>query len=221
MPEGPPLNVPTVQFEREILRLAKAHDISLNTNQLYELDRHRELLETWSRRMNLTAIRGMAEVARRHFLEGLLAGKLILKHGASGPMVDLGSGNGFPGVPMGVVCRDARPLVLVDSSQKKAAFLRALGRGLGWENVRVEVRRVDSHEQLMDLPCRVFTSRGVVITELIRAGLPFLEAGGFGLFFRASRSFQEEVGHLPKGLILEEELQLPERREGIIILRKI
>lgn len=221
MREGPPANSSQAPFEHEILRLAETNSIILNKKQLSEISVHGALLAKWGRRMNLTAIRDPIEVARRHFLEGLIAGTLVLKRGVSGAMVDLGSGNGFPGVPMGVVCREARPLILIDSSQKKAAFLRALLRELEWDSAQVQVRRVESHNDLSKTRCRVFTSRGVVVTELIRSGLPFLESGGLGLFFRTSTSIQEEVGSLPSGLVLEEDFQLPNRREGIVVVRKL
>jgi len=221
MRQGPPANSSQAPFEQEILRLAENSCILLNAKQLSEICTHGRLLEKWGRRMNLTAIRDPIEIARRHFLEGLIAGTLVLKRGVSGAMVDLGSGNGFPGIPMGVVCREARPLILIDSSQKKAAFLRALLRELGWDNARVEVRRVESDQDLSKTRCRIFTSRGVVVTELIRSGLPFLDSGGLGLFFRTSTSIQEEAGPLPPGLVLEEDFQLPNRREGIVVVRKL
>src|SRR5262245_52992271 len=124
MRQGPPANSSQALFDQEILRLAESNSIKLNTKQLSEISTHGKLLEKWGHRMNLTAIRGPIEIARRHFLESLIAGTLVMKYGATGALVDLGSGNGFPGVPMGVVCREARPLILIDSSQKRAAFLR-------------------------------------------------------------------------------------------------
>jgi 16S rRNA (guanine527-N7)-methyltransferase len=221
MRQGRPANSSQALFDQEILRLAESNSIVLNTKQLSEISTHGRLLEKWGRRMNLTAIRDPIEIARRHFLESLIAGTLVMKQGVAGALVDLGSGNGFPGVPMGVVCREARPLILIDSSQKRAAFLRALLRELGWDSARVEVRRVESHDDLSKTTCGIFTSRGVVVTELIRSGLPFLESGGLGLFFRTSRSIQEEVGPLPSGVVVEEDFQLPNRREGIVVLRKL
>jgi 16S rRNA (guanine527-N7)-methyltransferase len=221
MRQGPPAKSSQALFDQEILRLAESNSIVLNTKQLSEISTHGRLLEKWGRRMNLTAIRDPIEIARRHFLESLIAGTLVMKQGMAGALVDLGSGNGFPGVPMGVVCREARPLILIDSSQKRAAFLRALLRELGWDSARVEVRRVESHDDLSKTTCSIFTSRGVVVTELIRSGLPFLESGGLGLFLRTSRSIQDDVGSLPSGVVVEEDFQLPNRREGIVVLRKL
>lgn len=170
--------------------------------------------------MNLTAIRTPAEMAKRHFLEGIVAGEWLRQRSSTGPLVDLGTGNGFPAVPMAVVCAKARPVVLIESSAKKAAFLRALIRELDWKSSRVEVRHVGKSSDLADLPCRIFTTRGVVISHLLGEGLPFLEAGGRCVLFGSRlRLGIESIGHF-KDLALEEEIGLPGRESGVLILTK-
>src|SRR5260370_137934 len=100
--------------EREINYISNRLHINMNNKQLGEFRVHGELLETWGRRMNLTAIQEPAEIVRRHFVEGIIAGNVLNRVIPSGPFLDLGSGNGFPAVPMAVVCRQARPLILVE-----------------------------------------------------------------------------------------------------------
>ena len=207
-------------FKCEISELAKAASIYLNNKQLDELEIHNNLLASWGRKINLTAIQRSGELLRRHFLESLIAGHLLLTYGASGALMDLGSGNGFPGVPMGVLCRNARPLVLVESSQKRAAFLRALLRELRWDQALVDVRRVTGDSNLLDLRCRLFTSRGVNVGKLVQAGLPFLEAGGFCVLFGSVRNLELEAGPLPECLLLKEVVPLPGRQTGILLLQR-
>jgi 16S rRNA (guanine527-N7)-methyltransferase len=205
---------------REISALCGKLSIQLNTIQLREFQVHAALLEAWSRSVNLTAIRDPREIASRHFMEGIVAGELIRRKGATGPLLDLGSGNGFPGVPMGVICRETRPLLLVESSEKRAGFLRALIRDLGWIDARVEVRRVTQASDLADLPCRVFTSRGVVIDRLFQEGFPFLEAGGWCALFASKAGFQAGASLSSEKLALEAEFQFPGRESGILLFRK-
>lgn len=207
-------------LDEEINQLARKFRITLNNKQLHEFNTHGNLLETWGQRMNLTAIQNPAEIVRRHFLEGIIAGEMLRQSLAEGPFLDLGSGNGFPAVPMAVVCRQARPLILVESSEKRAAFLRALLRDLEWKGARVEVRRVKRSSDLADLRCRIFTSRGVAISQLLQEGLSFLESGGRCVLFGLREELEKDFGNVPGLLVLEEVIQLPERQTAIIHLRK-
>ena len=207
-------------LNKEINDLAHNLCIYLNNKQLNEIQIHAGLLETWNRRMNLTAIQEPEEIARRHFLEGLLAGEWLRQSNAEGSFVDLGSGNGFPAVPMAVVCRQARPLILVEVSEKRAAFLRALVRDLGWSDARIEVRRVKQGSDLVDLRCRLFTSRGVAISELLQEGLPFLEPGGRCVLFGRREELHKDYERIPGLLTLQEEVSLPGRESAILHLLK-
>jgi 16S rRNA (guanine527-N7)-methyltransferase len=207
-------------FRREILRAAEAQGISLSDDQVRSMEIHRDLLMAWGGRMNLTAIRDPGEMVRRHFLEGLLAGKFLGRCRASGTVLDLGSGNGFPAVPIRVARPEAAPLILVESSRKRAAFLRALLRELGWVDSRVEVRRVEGSGNLRDLPCDIFTTRGVTPFGLLEEGLPFLKRGGFALLFMRRSALDAEIPRLPPGLRVEAESPLEGRETGMILLAK-
>ena len=207
-------------FGRGIRKLASEHGVVLSPAHAHILKIHRDLLETWGRRMNLTAIRDPEAIARRHFLEGLLAGVLLARSGAAGTLLDLGSGNGFPAIPIKVVLPAASPLILVESSSKRSGFLRALLRETGMKDGRVESRRVERGSDLSDLPCDIFTTRGVSPFDLLREGLPFLRPGGIALFFMRRADLAREVPRLPGSLRLDRESSLEGREAGMILLRK-
>jgi 16S rRNA (guanine527-N7)-methyltransferase len=207
-------------FEAILGNEAIRHGISLATGQVEALSLHQRLLTKWNRRMNLTAIREPGEVIRRHFLEGILAGDLLRRYGGTGALLDLGSGNGFPSVPIRVACPGASPLILVESSQKRAAFLRALLRELGWADSRVEVRRVERCGDLAGITCNLFTTRGVRPFAFLREGLPFLGSGGLALLFLRRADLDREAGPLPECLAIECEARLPGRDTGLLLLRK-
>jgi 16S rRNA (guanine527-N7)-methyltransferase len=194
--------------------------MTLSEDQVRSMEIHRDLLLTWGRRMNLTAIREPKEVVHRHFLEGLLAGELLGRYKASGTVLDLGSGNGFPAIPIRVARPEAAPLILVESSRKRAAFLRALLRELGWDDSRVEVRRVETGRDLQDLPCDIFTTRGVTPFGLLEEGLPFLSRGGFTLLFMRRSALVAKVPQLPPALRVVGEGPLEGREAGMILLEK-
>jgi 16S rRNA (guanine527-N7)-methyltransferase len=211
---------PPVPFAPLIEALAAEAGISLSKAQLKILEVHANLLTTWGRRMNLTAIRDPLEISRRHFLEGLLAGRFLGKVGASGTLLDLGSGNGFPAIPIRVARPEASPLLLVESSAKRAAFLRAVLREVGWDDSRVVVRRIQRIEDCRDLSCDIFTTRGVAPFDLLRTGLPFLRPGGFALLFMRREVLSREMPEFPAALRTEAECPLEGREAGMIVLRK-
>jgi 16S rRNA (guanine527-N7)-methyltransferase len=132
---------------------------------------HYLLLRKWSRRMNLTGLDDEASILRRHFLEPIAAADLV---GEEGDLLDLGSGNGFPAVPLAVLHPGVR-LTLVEATEKRSAFLWALLRELGLKGARVETRRVCRRADLADLlPVRWLTFRAIRATELLADEGPVL-----------------------------------------------
>ena len=114
--------------------------VHLDEAGLALLRTHFQLLVRWNRRVNLTSIRDPSQILRRHFAESLFLTKVVSL--GPGLLYDVGSGAGFPGLPL----KSAHPelsLVLVESSQKKAAFLKEVVRATGLEGVRVEATRAE------------------------------------------------------------------------------
>ena len=106
--------------------------LQLEVEQVQALTAHLDLLLRWNTKINLTSLRDIDEIVRRHFGESLFVAKI--SNIGSGTLVDIGSGPGFPGFPIAVVHAGVR-LTLVESVAKKAAFLRELARNN--PNVRV------------------------------------------------------------------------------------
>lgn len=103
----------------------------LGPSEVEALFAHYELLLHWNRRINLTSVRGARDIVERHFGESLF---LAARMPEEGRVVDIGSGAGFPGLPVAVVKRGLK-VTLVESVGKKAAFLRECAREHG--SVRV------------------------------------------------------------------------------------
>ena len=119
--------------------------INLNTEQVNQLSFHYRVLMQWNRKMNLSAIREPEEVVRRHYGESLFLAKSLPD--AVGTLVDVGSGAGFPGVPVAVYHPNLH-VTLVESIAKKATFLREATREL--RNVRVLNARAETLEKHFD-----------------------------------------------------------------------
>lgn len=104
--------------------------LPVSDEQIGILEEHFSLLLRWNRRLNLTTITDMEEAVERHYAESLF----LAAHVSGGSVYDIGSGAGFPGFPIAVARPEAR-VSLVESDQRKAAFLREASDLVG--NIRV------------------------------------------------------------------------------------
>ena len=116
----------------------------LSINQLQHISTYIDILIRWNARINLTAIREPDEIVRRHFGESLFAARhLFAVSSAADSVADVGSGPGFPGLPMKIWAPHVS-LTLIESSHKKAAFLREVARALTLTDVNIQNIRAES-----------------------------------------------------------------------------
>ncbi len=102
------------------------------------LEQHWKLLQQWNQRTNLTAIESPIEAAWLHYRDSLE----LLPHLPPGSLVDLGSGGGFPGIPL-ALCQPERPITLLESRRKKCSFLESCVARLALPNVTVRCARME------------------------------------------------------------------------------
>ena len=119
--------------------LAENHQEALEPAVAEGFGLYLELLLKWNARTNLTAVRSVEGILERHFLESISAARQ-LPEGIT-TLLDLGSGAGFPGIPM-ALCRPELSVTLAESQGKKAAFLQEVVRQLGLK-VKVHGRRAE------------------------------------------------------------------------------
>jgi 16S rRNA (guanine527-N7)-methyltransferase len=105
-----------------------------------------DLLLRWNARINLTAVRSPEEIVTRHFGESFFAARHLFPAGkvrdSAHHLLDLGSGAGFPGIPI-KLWNPAIRLTLVESNQKKVTFLREVARALTLTNINVVAARAE------------------------------------------------------------------------------
>lgn len=145
--------------------------IQATEKQLGQFRIHFELLLRWNQKINLTAIRDPEEILERHFLESAFLTRVIQI--GPGTLVDVGSGAGFPGIPVKVLCPGTR-VILVEANQKKAAFLKEVTRAGGFQGLEVIAKRLGE----LDLSADWVTMRAVKP--------PFVPRGTLALFLGAS-----------------------------------
>jgi 16S rRNA (guanine527-N7)-methyltransferase len=158
--------------------------LSLSQEQVEAFAGYLSLILLWNSRFNLTAIRSPALIARRHFLDSIAVSTFLQP---TGRLMDVGSGAGFPGIPIKIVLPQ-KDVTLVESRRKKANFMREVVRTLG-----VDVTIVEGRAE-----------------ELISQGIGYLDeiitraVGSIDLMMRLSSSLLHPEGrslimHGPKG----------------------
>ena len=121
--------------------------LRLDAEKVRLLSRHVDLLLKWNKSVNLTGITDPAEVVEKHVLDSLAVVPFV----PSGTLLDAGSGAGFPGLPIGIMRPDLE-VVLVDSAQKKVAFLKNVLAELKLPKVRALAVRLEGDPAAEDLP---------------------------------------------------------------------
>src|SRR6266446_5532617 len=139
----------TVPSRGAIERAANEFKLTLNEQQVLQIQQYTKILWAWNEKINLTAIRDPLEILYRHFCESMYAAEIIPERG--GRLADVGSGGGFPGLPLKIIRPDLR-VFLVESNLKKATFLAEVVRELGLTDAQVLVRRYEElHEEIAPL----------------------------------------------------------------------
>lgn len=170
--------------------------LELERAQVDRLAEFVRLLEKWNRRFNLTGTKLVSELLHAHVLDSLSLHNLV----SGVEALDVGTGAGFPGVPLAIAQADRR-FVLLDSNGKKTRFLQQAKTELDLQNVMIVHARIEDFQ-----PARQFAtvvSRAVAsVQELGAAIVPVLEEGGRLLLMKGSE-YPEELEEVPAGLELE------------------
>jgi 16S rRNA (guanine527-N7)-methyltransferase len=116
--------------------------VTLGPDQFDALHKYAELLALWNQKINLTAITSPEEIRRKHFLDSLSC-LLAIKDTPSGRLIDIGTGAGFPGLPLKILLPELQ-LTLVESVAKKTKFLSLVVQELGLEMVEIITTRAET-----------------------------------------------------------------------------
>jgi 16S rRNA (guanine527-N7)-methyltransferase len=188
--------------------------IDLSADQQVKLLAFRDLLLKWNKTYNLTALRDPEQAISHHLLDSLA----ILPHVGTGPLLDVGSGGGLPGIPL-AIARPELSVSMVDTVQKKATFLQQAAIQLGLKNVVAHHARVEQMSgQYAQISSRAFAEIGLFVS-LTRH---LLAPGGRWLAMKGIRP-DEEIAALPADICVESiiPLQIPglDAERHLIILK--
>ncbi len=154
-------------------------------------------LKKWNNVYNITAITDNREIVIKHFLDSLLYLKAFPKEPFT--LCDVGTGGGFPGIPIAIIRLDIS-VTLLEPSRKKIAFLRQIRRLLSLKNIEIlNYRAEDVVESQFDI---VVTRATFSIAELIKKAGHLLKPGGFFILNKGPK-FDEEIRKLPPSVRFE------------------
>jgi len=196
--------------------LIAAYDLQLPVRpELISLfDKYFQELKFWNRRVNLTRIHGEREVYINHFLDSLIPERFIPQKAT---VLDIGSGGGFPGIPIKIVRPDLE-VTLVDSVFKKVAFQRHLIRILGLDHIQAVHQRAGTAGEGLGVFTVCISRAFGSLLELFAAALPVLDRGGQIIALKGPRwmaELEEARGEIEKlGIIMKahESVILPHTR---------
>lgn len=204
-------------------------NISLNKNQIEQFYRYYELLIEWNKVMNLTTITDYDEVNEKHFIDSLSIVK-ILDFLDIKTVIDVGTGAGFPGIPLKIVFPHLK-IVLLDSLQKRVNFLDTVINEIGLNSIitlhgRAEdFARKSEYREQFDL-C---VSRAVAnLSVLSEYCIPYVKMGGIFIAYKSGNMKEElkqsEIAVKVLGGSIEnvEKFNLPqsEIERSLILIRK-
>lgn len=176
--------------------------MELTEQQLQQFLLYYDRMIEKNRVMNLTAITEYEEVIRKHFLDSLSL-KLASVFTGRGSLMDVGTGAGFPGIPLKIAFPQLE-VVLLDSLQKRVNFLNEVIEELGLTGIRAihgraeDVGRKAEYREKFDF-C---VSRAVAnLSTLAEYGMPFVKPGGYFIPYKSGRS-EEEIREAEHAVLL-------------------
>ena len=211
-------------FAQALVTRGAEAGLSFTEEQLEQFTKYYELLVETNKVMNLTAITEPEEVAVKHMIDSLLA----YEEGMAGKaLADVGTGAGFPGVPLKIYCPELK-VTLIDSLGKRLKFLQQVIDTLGLKYIRCEHLRAEDagrskqHREKYDLVTARAVARLSVLAEYC---LPLAKKGGQFIALKGSK-FAEEIEEgtaavsiLGGKIVSAEPVKLPGLDDGRAIIR--
>lgn len=178
-----------------------------------------DLLLRWNARVNLTAIRDEDEIVTRHFGESLFAARQLFpgtsRKDVDSSVADVGSGAGFPGIPMKLWAPDIA-LMLIESNHKKVAFLREVSRALTLTDIDIQNVRAETLNRTFD----VVTFRAVEhFADTLPVAAKLLAPSGRLAVLISRAQVEQARGALPQ-LIWDQPVPVPKSEIRVLLVAR-
>ena len=228
LPGGPGAKASSTSLSVMLSEGAKILGLSLTPREIDKFNLYLKELALWNKKISLTAVTEEKEIIIKHFLDSLTVSSLISPHMRA---IDVGTGAGFPGIPLKIVRPDMR-LTLLESVQKKVKFLEHLVSVLGLKEVEViwgraeDLGRKENYRELFDLS----VSRAVAdLNVLAEYSLPFVKIGGL-FVAQKEEKIEEELTRAEKAIsilggklkeLVKIKLPFSEITRSLVVIEKV
>ncbi|WP_294405014.1 16S rRNA (guanine(527)-N(7))-methyltransferase RsmG [uncultured Clostridium sp.] len=204
--------------------------LQLSKEQYERFMKYMKLLQEWNEKINLTAITEDEEVVKKHFIDCIKAFKREEFKNAD-TMIDVGTGAGFPGLPIAIMRSDLK-VTLLDSLNKRINFLNTVVQELGLKNVTTIHSRAEDGARKKELREQfdIATSRAVAnMSVLSEFCMPYVKVGGSFIALKGPAVEQEiaesrnAIGTLGGQLVdvYEVSIEETELRHNLVVVKKI
>jgi 16S rRNA (guanine527-N7)-methyltransferase len=179
----------SLKVEELLIKGAEELGICLTSDQVSLFLGYLKKIEFWNEKVNLIGARDARQIVLNHFLDSIAVVPFVSE---GSRLLDIGSGAGFPGIPIKIVIPSLE-IMLLDSVQKKAFFMRDVIRSLGLKSIKAVYGRA---EDIIDEVPRAYfdfvISRAVGnIEKVIKLSIPYLREGGRIILMRGKRGLEE------------------------------
>ncbi len=205
-------------------------DVELSEKQLSQFYRYYEMLIDWNEKINLTAITDFDEVLKKHFLDSISIGR-IMKQYDSVSILDIGTGAGFPGIPIKIAFPDTE-ITLLDSLNKRVNFLNEVIRELELDSICALHGRAEDFAKKKEMreQFNFCVSRAVAnLSSLSEFCLPYVKIGGSFISYKSEKAMEElelssnAISILGGGNVKTDEFFLPRTdfKRTFVIIEKV
>jgi 16S rRNA (guanine527-N7)-methyltransferase len=191
-----------------LIKGGSAFEIQLDDQMLDKFSRYLKELRRWNEKVNLSALECPEEIAIKHFLDSLAGLKALTRRGTT--VLDIGTGAGFPGLPLKIV-DPTFELTLLEPSSKKTAFLRHIIGTLGLRAATVVTQRIEHLVRDEGYRGRYAyaVTRAVNVTAFLSALPLLLQEGGQAVLWR-TRELEPDIRLRGLRVVNEVPYALPE-----------
>lgn len=212
-----------------LLNAAEELDVKVDEIQIEKFNLYMKLLLEWNQKINLTAITEEKEIIIKHFIDSLTCAKYI---NSGDKVIDVGTGAGFPGIPIKLVKVNENNVVLMDSLNKRVKFLKEIIEKLRLEGICAVHGRAEDmgnsseYREMYD----VVVARAVAnLSVLVEYCLPFVKIGGIMLGMKGGdaaeevKQAQKAIKFLGGEVVKVEKIKLPfsEITHSIVEIKKV
>jgi len=187
-----------------LCELLKPYGISLVSDQTAQILSYLSLLTQWNQHVNLVSAASLEVWVRRHFVESLYLSRAVVLEGR---LIDIGSGAGFPALPLKIIFPRLK-VTLLEPIGKKRAFLKEVCRACDLGDVEVRSERIEEFDPGNSI-YNIATSRAVGHFQmLVPRMIEFLEEGGW-VFLWVSARQEAEIPSASKSVVWKEPIRIP------------